>query len=252
VKSTGVDTNNGKSLNAPFLSVNKALTSVNGIYNLIGVFGANSYNGQGFVHEDSYVIGCDTGVLNNSTQPVFFTLDKGTRLYLIDLTCNLLDGSINEELGSAYVDFDVFCNVECDGDYREDNTPSRVLMYNVNYGVLLTDLPDGVSFIKDLEFNTTTGVLSWTEYSLEEFTKYGDLNDVIYDMSLVVDDDVYYYEFVTSRSDEKSLARPFVYLEDRKELADGVQTMTYNNTTGVLCLDLNGDEIIWEPKSHLI
>ena len=243
---------NSTILDAPAMSLNQALESVNGIYNLIGVFGENIYDGQGVVHEDTSIIGCNNGVLNNFTQPLFFTLDKGVSLRILDLTCNLLDGSVNEEYESAVVDFDVFCNVECDGDSREDNTTSRVLMYNVNYGVLLTDLPDGVSFIKDLEFNTTTGVLSWTEYTLEEFTKYGDLNDVIYDMSLVLDDDVYYYEFVTSRSDAKSLARPFVYLADRKELADGVQTMTYDNTTGVLCLDLNGDEIIWEPKSHLI
>lgn len=251
VRADGHDVNNnGKSLSAPFFSVNKALTAVNGIYNLVAVHGTNSYNGKGFVHDDSYIIGCNTGVLNNFTQPVFWTLDKGTSLRVIDLTCRLRDGSINLELGSAYVDYDVFVNEDCEN--TTDTTPSRALMYNVNYGVLISDFPDDVSFIKELDFDSVTGVLSWTEYSLSEFSKYSDFNGVDYDMTLEPDDDVYYWEFECSKNETKLLNRSFVYLEDRKCLAEAMQTMTYDNTTGVLCLTLNGDEIIWEPKSHLI
>lgn len=250
VRSDGNDLNKGKSLENPFFSVNKALTAVNGIYNLIGVFGTNSYNGKGVVHENSYIIGCNTGVLNNFTQPVFWTLNKGTSLTVIDLTCRLRDGSINLAMGSAYVDYDVFINESCEN--TSDTTQSRALMYNVNYGVLISDFPDGSKFIKELDFNTSTGVLSWTEYDLSEFTKYNDFTGVDYDMELEPDDDVYYWEFEPSKNETKLLNRPFVYLEDRKDLAKAMQTMTYDNSTGVLCLDLNGDEIIWEPKSHLI
>lgn len=250
VKANGNDNNNGKTLNTSFKTVNKALSSVNGIYNLIAVNASNVYDGKGFVHEDSYVIGCNTGVLNNSTQPVFFKLDKGTGLWVIDLTCNLLDGSVNDELSSAYVDYDTFTNLKCEN--TTDTTSSRVLMYNLNYGVMLSDFPDDTRFIKELNFNTVTGVLSWTEYDLSEFSKYSDLTGVDYDMELVLDDDVYYWDFEPSRNETKLLNRPFVYLEDRKDLAKAMQTMTYNNTTGVLCLTLNGDELVWEPKSHLI
>ena len=251
VKSTGDDSsNNGKSINSPFLSVNKALTAVNGIYNLIGVFGTNSYNGKGFVHEDTYLVGCTTGILNNFTQPVFWTLDKGTSLRVIDLTCRLRDGSVNLAMGSAHVDYDIFINESCEN--TTDTTPSKALMYNLNYGVLISDFPDDVSFIKELDFDTVTGVLSWTEYDLSEFTKYSDFTGVDYDMTLEPDDDVYYWEFEPSKNETKLLNRPFVYLEDRKCLAEAMQTMTYDNSTGVLCLDLNGDEIIWEPKSHSI
>lgn len=250
VRSDGNDQNNGKSLSSPFFSVNKALTAVNGIYNLIGVFGTNSYNGKGFVHEDTYLVGCTTGILNNFTQPVFWTLDKGTSLRVIDLTCRLRDGSVNLAMGSAHVDYDIFINESCEN--TTDTTPSRALMYNLNYGVLISDFPDDVSFIKELDFDTVTGVLSWTEYDLSEFTKYEDFTGVDYDMTLEPDDDVYYWEFEPSKNETKLLTRPFVYLEDRKCLAEAMQTMTYDNSTGVLCLDLNGDEIIWEPKSHSI
>ena len=241
---------NSTFLDKPLMSLNQALQAVNGIYNLIGVFGTNIYDGYGFVHEDSYVVGCNNAVLNNFTQPVFFTLDKGTSLRVIDLTCNLLDGSVDDDLGSAYVEYDIFINESCEN--TSDTTTSRVLMYNLNYGVLISDFPDDISFIKELDFDTNTGVLSWTEYNLSEFTKYGDFTGIDYDMAVEPDDDVYYWELEPSKNETKLLNRPFVYLEDRKNMAEAMQTITYDNTTGVLSLTLNGDEIIWEPKSHSI
>lgn len=249
IKANGNDNNNGKTSNTPFATLNKGLTSVNGIYNLVSVWGSLNYNGQGFAHETSYVIGCDNGVLNNNIQPVFFKIAKGETLRVIDLTLNLLDGSINDEMSNTYVDYDVFINEKCEN--TADSTKETALMYNVNYGVLIDDLPND-KFIKDLSFNTQTGVLSWTEYTLDEFKKLSDLKDVVYDMELIPDDDVYYDEYVPITSEEKLLNRPFVYLDDRKLLKDAIQTMTYNNSNGILCLDLCGDEIIWEPKSHLI
>ncbi|WP_296882106.1 hypothetical protein [uncultured Methanobrevibacter sp.] len=249
VTSSGNDTKDGKTLANAFKTIEKGTSVINGIYELISVYGRLDTVGDSIVIDNTTVLGCNSASLDNEIKPIFFNVLLNNMLTLQDLTFNLLDGSIDDENSTTFVDTDTFTN-EPYNDKEMDN-PLTVLMYNVNYGVLITDLSN-TTFIKNIKFNTTTGVLSWDELTLEEILKLKDLTGVIADMELIIDDDVYYNEYVPVTTDEKLLNLPFVYLEDRKPLVEAIETMTYDISTGVLTLDLCGDDIIWQPKSHSI
>lgn len=244
VKSNGNDNNKGTKEN-PFKTVEKAVSKVNGIYDLVAVWGSNNTPGNSIVHDDTIIIGCNTGELVNNVKALFFKVNKGQFLIVSDTKFKLVGGFTHTPYDNTYVEYDEFINENC-----KDNQ-MNVLMYNVNYGVLINDLSNA-KFIKNLNFNTTTGVLTWTEYTLNELLTLNDLKNVIWGMELRLDDDVYYGEYIPVTTDPKLLARPFVYLNDRKGLIEAVETLTYNNTTGILDVYEAGEDIVWQPKSHSI
>lgn len=244
VKANGNDNNKGTKEN-PLKTVEKALQKVNGIYNLVAVWGSNNTLGNGIAHDDSIIIGCNTGELVNNSKSLFFKVNKNRFLIVADTKFKSTGDFTHAPYDETYVDYDEFINENC-----KDNQ-MNVLMYNVNYGVLINDLTSA-TFIKDISFNTTTGVLTWTEYNLSELLTLNDLKGVIWGMELRLDDDVYYGEYVPVTTDPKLLTRPFVYLNDRKGLLEAVETLTYDKTNGILDVYEAGDDIIWQPKSHLI
>ena len=244
VKANGNDNNKGTKEN-PLKTVEKALQKVNGIYNLVAVWGSNNTLGNGIAHDDSIIIGCNTGELVNNSKSLFFKVNKNRFLIVADTKFKSTGDFTHAPYDETYVDYDEFINENC-----KDNQ-MNVLMYNVNYGVLINDLTSA-TFIKDISFNTTTGVLTWTEYNLSELLTLNDLKGVIWGMELRLDDDVYYGEYVPVTTDPKLLTRPFVYLNDRKGLLEAVETLTYNNANGILDVYEAGEDIIWQPKSHLI
>lgn len=240
VKSNGNDSHDGTKEH-PFKTMEHATEKVNGIYNLIAVWGENNTPGNSIVQDDTIIIGCNTGELTNNTKALFFKVNKDQELIISD--CKFaIEGDFGED--ETYVDYDTFKNENC------KNTQMKVLMSNVDYGVLIKDLT-AVTFVKNLKFNNVTGVLSWEEYTLQELLKLKDLNGVIGNIHVVADDDLYYTDYAPVTTDEKLLNRPFVYLDDRKELLGATETMNYDGN-GVLTFTESGDEIIWQPQSQQI
>ena len=239
VNSNGDDTNDG-SKNNPFKTLEHAVESVNGIYNLIAVQGSISIDGAIPIPESCIIIGCGNATINNTGSHVFFKVEQDQWLILQDLTL-----TTTKEPFTGVIDNQLFTN---ENYITEDE---NVLTYSMDNGVLLEDLIAD-SFIKDLHFDVNTGILSWTRYSPEEFTKLSDLNNVVTDMELVLDDDVYYTKYSPVTTDERLLSYPFVYFEDREGLISAVQSLTYDYNNGILELCVCGDEILWQAESHSI
>lgn len=240
VKANGSDENDG-SKNSPFKTLEHAVKSVNGIYNLIAVQGAITIDGEIEIPESCAIIGCGNATITNNGSYIFFNVNQDQELILQDLT--LL--TLKEPAFKSIIDNNVFKNENC------MNEVETVLNYSMDNGVLIDDLIADF-FIKNIQFDSNTGLLSWDKYSPEEFKKLSDLTDVITDMELVPDDDVYYSKYTPVTTDEKLLSYPFVYLEDRTALEKAVQGITYDYTNGILELTLCGDEIIWQAESHSI
>lgn len=239
VKATGSDSNPGTK-ESPFFTMEHATDMVNGVYNIITAWAENNTLGNSIIHDDTIIIGADNGKLTNNTKAVFFKVNKDKQLTIND--CGFkITGDIGED--ETYVDYDTFKNENC------KNTPLNVVMDNVDYGVLIEDLT-AATFVKNLQFNSNTGVLTWQEYTLEELLTLDDLSGIIGNIHVVNDDDLYYTEFTPVTTGEKLLNRPFVYLEDRKELEGSTETMSYDN--GVLNFTESGDEIIWQPQNQQI
>ncbi len=240
VQANGSDNNDGLTRNTAFKTLEKAVESVNGIYNLIAVIGTIETQGEIPVPESCILIGCGNAKLTNTQSHVFFNVDQAQYLIVQDITFE-----VTEEPFTSTVENDVFTNENIMNDVE------TVLNYSMNNGVLLTDLEEQ-TFIKNIKFNTTTGVLTYTEYDASEFRKLSDLTGVICNMHLVSDDDVYYSEYTPVTTEERLLNLPFVYLEDRKGLKEAIEFLRYDNTTGILTQTICGDEIIWQAKSHSV
>lgn len=244
IKSNGNDNNDG-SFNHPFKTMEKAVSKVNGIYNLISVWASNNTVGDSKIVDNTRILGCNTGKLTNNNKPIFFKVKKGNELIICDLNLALNGDFTNPPWDETYIDFDTFFNENC------NDTEMNVLMYNVDYGVLIKDLSNS-TFVKNLQFNSETGILSWEEYTLSELLTLNDLTGITGNIEVVSDDDLYYTDYIPVTTDSKLLNRPFVYLDDRKELLRASETMNYDNNTGVLTIEESGDEIIWQPKSQQI
>ena len=240
VNANGSDDNDGTRAH-PFRTLERAVTAVNGIYDLIAVQGEINIDGAIAIPERCIIIGCGNAKINNNTSNVFFNIEQDQYLILQDLTLT----TSKEPVFTGVIDNQMFTNE----NYITENTDA--LTYSMDNGVLLEDL-EADYFIKDIKFDTSTGLLSWTRYTPEEFKKLKDLNGVIHDMELIPDDDVYYRKFTPVTNDEKLLNYPFVYFEDREELTTAIQGLTYDYNTGILELSLCGDEIVWQAKSHSI
>lgn len=240
VNANGSDDNDGTKTH-PFRTLEHAVTAVNGIYDLIAVQGSISIDGAIAIPERCIIIGCGNAKINNNSSNVFFNIEQDQYLILQDLTLT----TSKEPVFTGVIDNQMFTNE----NYITENTDA--LTYSMDNGVLLEDL-EADYFIKDIKFDTNTGLLSWTRYTPSEFKKLKDLTGVIHDMELIPDDDVYYRKFTPVTSDEKLLNYPFVYFEDREELTTAIQGLTYDYNTGILELSLCGDEIVWQAKSHSI
>lgn len=240
VSSNGSDSNDGKSWSTSFATIEKAVESVNGIYNLIAIRGTIETGGSIPVPSDTIIIGCGNAEVTNTESHVFFQVARDKYLILQDFTV-----STENEPFTGWLDNEVFTN-----DNQMDEVET-VLCYSMDNGVLIDDLCNE-TFIKNLTFDTVGGILSWTELDHDDLSKLEDLRDVVCDMELVPDDDVYYNEYEPVTTDERLLNLPFVYLDDRKGLTGAVQTMTYDYNNGILTLSLCGDDIVWQAQSHSI
>jgi len=240
VNANGSDDNDGTRAH-PFQTLERAVTAVNGIYDLIAVQGSISIDGAIAIPERCIIIGCGNAKINNNSSNVFFNIEQDQYLILQDLTLT----TSKEPVFKGVIDNQMFTN----DNYITENTDA--LTYSMDNGVLIEDL-EADYFIKDIKFDTNTGLLSWTRYTPEEFQALKDLNGIIHDMELIPDDDVYYSKYTPVTTDEKLLNYPFVYFEDREELTTAIQNLTYDYKTGILELSLCGDEIVWQAKSHSI
>ena len=98
--STGSDSNDGKSREYPFKTIEKAVSMVHGDKNSITIVGGNyTLSSPITVSENCTIMGCDDNITLSNTDNKFFKLNKNVSLTLVNLT-----------LGEGYVESMEFTN----------------------------------------------------------------------------------------------------------------------------------------------
>lgn len=208
VSSTGDDSNDG-SMEYPFETLQKALNSVNGNLDLIAIYGSITIPEPCIVRENCTIIGCETAEITNLTNPRFFYISQGKQLTVQDIT--FVKGQY-----TTLIDTQIFTN-----ENRVNETITAILETD-EYAVLIDDLQVN-KFIKDLTFNQETGVLSWKEVPVSDFTRLSDFDGVISNLNLTIDDALTCNEY--SSEDEDNLKRNSPYAPVN-ELAGAVFSIT--------------------------
>lgn len=242
VSASGSDSNDGSSTH-PFRTIQHALNSVNGLYNLIAVIGEVSMTGPAPVQEDCTIIGCNNAELVNTSSSRFFHVAQGKTLTVGDLTF-----SIEDQEFSAEIESEIFENENI------TNESETVILADMNYGILIDDFTAD-TFIKNLTLNQSTGVLSWVECPKSDFTKLSDFTGVVLDLRLS-DDDLVYTSFNPSvnsldiSASEKAmlLNSPYLFLEDRENLVDAVTDIDLDDP--YLVVSEYSDDIIYDAAEH--
>ena len=121
----------------PFKTLEKAIESVNGVYNLIAVFGTVQLEYIANITEEWYIIGCNNAkIINNKDPAKFFNITMGKKATIQDLTLITPENTVT-----------------LDNDMWENENrlilPETVVTPTVDYGVLLEDL-NCTTFMKDI------------------------------------------------------------------------------------------------------
>lgn len=243
VKADGNDNNNG-SKNAPFRTLTKALSMINGVYDLIAVVGEINSTITEKVPQDCTIIGCKhngvEGTITNMQTAKLFNVAQNHTLTLQDLNIKTY------EPFTDYLEDVNFENVNI-----TDQTETAI-MYNMDYGILFDDTLED-TFIKNIKLDNSTGLLSWEEH--KKNTDIKNLND--YDgiiTHLELTDDFYYTEYDNSETLTKDYDDEYLYLSNRKGMLDATYYINNNfttfNTTGKLEYEEYDDDIIYKSKQH--
>ena len=95
VSANGDDSNTGKSLEAAFATIQKAVNSAEGEENLIVVSGSNTISSAVKVTKNCRILGCSDAVIENTTSPKFFEISQNKTLTLQDITF------VNDDMSST-------------------------------------------------------------------------------------------------------------------------------------------------------
>lgn len=243
VKSDGNDNNDG-SKTAPFRTLTKALSMINGVYDLIAVVGEVTTTETEKVPQDCTIIGCKTngveGTIKNMNTAKLFNVAQDHKLTLQDLQI------VTYEPFTDYLE-----DVDFDNVNISDQTETAI-MYNMDYGIRIDDTLED-TFIKNIKLDNSTGLLSWEEISrASEISNLTDYDGIITNLELT--DDLYYTEYGNSETLVKDYDDEYVYLSNRKGMLNATYFINNNfttlNTLGLLEYEEYDEDIIYKSKEH--
>lgn len=260
VRATGNDNNNG-SRTAPFKTLRKALDSVTGVYNLIAVVGETIVNTPERVPTTCTLIGCKDGNIT----PKIINTNPSDRLnsdgsYTKLNTSQFFNIAPDQILSIQDIEFkntSPYSVLVEDMDYTNSNRIDETetgLLYNMDYAIPVSDSLQEV-FIKNLQLNTNTGLLTWTEIN-----KSTDLTDnlsyegIINNLQLT--DNLYYNEHTTHEvtSSSNSFDKNQLYFSDREDMLNSTYYINNNlndlKADGLLDYAEYDEEIIYDTKEH--
>lgn len=218
----------------PFRTIEKAIESVNGIYNLIAVFGTVELGYVANIQENCYIIGCNKAkIINNIDSARFFNLAREKKVAIQDITLQTPENT-------TLLDNDIWEN------QNGLNLLETIVTPTVDYGVLLSDL-NVDTFMKDIKL--VGNKIVFTEISQGELVKLKDTNKLIQNLNLE-GNKITFTEYTPITSDDYNQNLPYIHLDDRLELIDAVEKLELENNT--LISTEYGDELAWEIKRHLI
>ena len=237
VKADSTETLEDGSRDYPFKTLEKAVAKVNASQNLIAVFGNVTTKGNIPVKESCTILGCNNAKIINTTQDVFFNVPQNVILTTQDMMFQ------TDHFTSEPVETILWTNE------NKMKLSDGAIAYNLHYGVLISDLlPE--KFIKNLDFDEDTGILSWEEYSISEFTKLSDFWYIVANLALDNDGLTFTLSEIYE-TEEKYLDGQFVFFEDRQDLNKAISNMSFNQTNGLLSFDeLEPDDIVYGAKVH--
>ena len=223
------------SYNHPFTTVEEAMEHVNGVYNLIAIFGDVELNRVPVIEENCTIIGCNNAsIINNAHSSRFFNIKQGKTLIMQDITLVTHENVVT-------LDNDVWINSNSLDLIETVVTPS------VDYGVLFTDLINATTFIKDIHIEGHKIV--FTVMEPEDFNKLSDTEGLVQNFELN-GHNLVYTSYSPLSDDELSLKLPYIHLDDRLELDGVLKSLVLEGS--VLKFNKYGDEIAWDIQSHLI
>lgn len=219
----------------PFHTIEKAIESVNGVYNLIAVFGEIELEYIANIKEDCYIIGCNHAkITNNIDSARFFNIAQEKKVTIQDITLQTPENTV-------LLDNDIWDN------QNRLNLPETLVTPTVDYGVLLSDLNCCTTFMKDIKL--VGNKIVFTEISQDELVKLKDTNKLIQNLNLE-GNKITFTEYTPITSDEHNQNLPYIHLDDRLELVKAVEKLELQNNT--LISTEYGDELAWEIKRNLI
>ena len=218
----------------PFKTVEKAIENINGIHNLIAIFGEVELEYIANVNEITYIIGCNNAkIINNIDSAKFFSISQNITLTLQDLTLETPENTV-------LLDNDIWINKN-DLILSED-----VVTPTVDYGVLLSDL-DADTFMKDIKLEGNKIV--YTEINHNEIVNLEDTYNLIENLRFE-GNKLVGTEYAPISTGEYHKKLPYIHLDDRLELVGAVEKLELENNA--LISTEYGDELAWEIKRHLI
>lgn len=232
---TGNDKNSGDREN-PYKTLEKGINSVTIVKDLIAIFGNINTTGKIPVNESCTIIGCNNATITNNENPIFFNLTRGNILTSQDITY------ITDHFQGLVEDMS-WIN-------ENENKIETALAYNLQYGVLIDDIiPE--KFVKNFNFNSETGILSWEEFDKSELTHLFDFEGI--NTNLELTDDLYISESEIFETEDEYLNGQFVFFEDRKDLINAIFDIEWDSQTGIMSYDeVTDDEIAFSAKLHNI
>lgn len=218
----------------PYKTIEQAIENVNGIYNLIAVFGEVELEYISDVKDMTYIIGCNNAKIINNIDPArFFNIAQNKTLTIQDLTLETSENTVT-------LDNDIWTNKN-DLDLTETCvTPT------VDYGVLLKDL-SADTFIKDIQ--VVNNQIVYTELTKSDLEKLSDMSNIIQDINLE-NNIISYSEYTPVTNEEYYLNLPYIYLNDRLALVKAVEKIELENYN--LIITEGGDELPWQPQRQSI
>ena len=218
----------------PFKTLEKAIEKVNGIYNLIAVYGDVELEKIVTIPDNCTIIGCNNAkIINNIDSARFFHIPQNKTLTLQDITLTTPENTV-------LLENDVFINKNI------LNLNETLVTPTLNYGVLLEDL-NANTFIKNMYIRDNK--LFYTEMDKEELSNLSDVENVILNLRLN-GDKLYYTEYVPASNNEYDLNLPYIHLDDRLLLVGAVEKLKLEED--ILKSTEYGDDIAWQVKNHSI
>jgi hypothetical protein len=221
----------------PYKTLEKGIQAVNAAKNLVAVFGDVNTKGKIPVRDSCTIIGCNNARIINTDNAIFFNVDQDKTLTVLDMTfvTDHFTGTAEQMIWS---------------NENLMRLVETALVYNLNYGVLIDDIiPE--KFVKNLEFNAQTGILSWLQYDKSEFTKLSDFKDIVANLDWNNDFGFEFTESEIYEIEQKFLNGQFVFFEDRTDLVRAIFNLSFNSTNGILSFsELTADEIVYDAKVH--
>ena len=168
------------------------------------------------ITEDCTIIGCnDAKLINKAHSSDFFYIKQGKKLTIQDIIL------VTDET-SATIDNDIWINDNISG------LIGTVALPSVDYGVFLEDVETANTFIKNIKLEGHK--ITYTEYDWDEFNTLNDTKGIITDLN-IDGHSLTYKEYSPVTTDTRLLGLKYIYLDDRLELINAIETLTLDNHT---------------------